>query len=318
MGASKQLNNKTIRNKMKKKSYSLLVVGSTQDSKEAGQSSFKRYVGIGSSYVLAVCPSKEELEKLENREIANAPEYLVHDDQGDRVDITFVFKLDPEVHEGAEGTNRGMITLRNAPAYNRDQTKVQVIDKYGNFAWANVEDAKAHKKLFTSSGAESKMDASYRVARVGECALVDFLKNYLNIPDAFNYVNGSWVKKADAEAAKGEFMLEHFEDYFKGDFSEIKEALMLQPNNKIKLLYGVRTTDDNKQYQSVCLREQMTMKNGTGANGYTRVERQLADAKSRGSFANINYAVQELAEYKVEATPIPDAAPAAPSTDFDW
>lgn len=302
-----------------KNSYSLLIVGKAQESKEAGESSFKRYVGVGSSFVLAVCPSKAELEKLEGREIANAPEYVVTDDQGKRVDLIFSVKLDPESNNGAEGINRAMITLRNAPAYNRDQTKVQVIDNYGNFAWANVDDARAHKKLRNASGSDAKIDATYRVARVGECALVDFLKNYLNIPDAFNYVNSAWVKKAPEEAANGEFALEHFEDYFKGDFSELKEALALQPNNKVKLLYGVRTNEENKQYQAVCMREQMTLKNNAGPKAFANLEKQLIEAKNRGSFANVDYRVQELQEYTVEATPIPAAPAAAPAADaFDW
>ena len=304
---------------MSETSYSFLVIGSTNNSTEAGQSSFKRYKGVGSSFVLAVCPSKAELEKLENREIANAPEYVVTDDQGKRVDLTFIVKLDPEVHDGADSVNRAMITLRNAPAYNRDQTKVQVIDKYGNFCWANVADAKAHKKLYNGNGTEAKIDAGYRVAKVGECALIDFLKNYLNIPEAFQYLNGTWSKKPEAEAAKGEIVLEHWDDFFKGDFSELRDAIALQPNNKVKLLYGVRTTDDNKQYQSICMREQFTMKNNAGIKGYDRVEKQLIEAKNRGSFSNVDYEVKELAEYTVEATPIPAAAPAtSAANDFDW
>lgn len=84
--------------------------------------------------------------------------------------------------------------------------------------------------------------------------------------------------------------------------SEIQEAIALQPNNKIKLLYGVRTTDDGKQYQAVCTREQMMLSNSAGANAIARLERDLTNAKNNGSFSNIDYRVQELQEYSVEST----------------
>lgn len=293
---------------MKETNYSFLVIGSTKESTEAGES-FKRYVGVGSSYVLAVNPTKAELEKIEGREIANDPEYLVDGENGKEARIVFSVKTDPESNNGIEITNRAMFILRNTPSYNRDNTKVQVIDKYGNFAWAATEDAKAHKAL------GGKIDAGYRIARVGECALVDFLKNYLVVPEAYSYQNGNWVKKSDEEAAKGEFMLENIDDYFKGDFSEVKGAIALQPNNKVKLLYGVRTTDDNKQYQTVCTREQMTLKNNSTAAGLQRLEKQLMEAKNRGAFPTTEYKVQELAEYTVEPTNM--AAP-EPSEETPW
>lgn len=52
--------------------------------------------------------------------------------------------------------------------------------------------------------------------------------------------------KADAEAR-----LDKIENYFKGDYSELREAISLQPKNRVKGLFGVRTTEDGKQYQAV-------------------------------------------------------------------
>lgn len=296
-------------------SYSFLAIGKTQESKEAAE--FKRYVGLGSSYVLAVNPTKKELENLYGREMANDPEYLVDTDNGKEVRITFIVKTDPEACNGIEMINRVMFTLRNAPAYNRDQTKVQVIDKYGNTTWASTEDAKAGKKLLSKEGKDLKIDSSYRMACVGEPELIHFLKTYLCVGDVFNYVNGSWVLKADAEDYV--FGLEHIKDYFKGDFSELKEAIALQPNNKVKLLYGVRTTDDGKQYQTVATRGNMILANNAGSRAIARLEKELADAKAAGSYATTDFRVQELSEYTVEPTNL-NAAPAAEEStgDMPW
>ena len=279
-------------------SYSFLAIGKTQESTETQE--FKKYIGVASSFIVAVNPTKKELEDIYGREQANDPEYVVDTDNGKEARITFIVKTDPSVNNGIEMINRAMFTLRNTPAYNRDQTKVQVIDQYGNVTWASTEDAKAGKKLLDRNGNPLKIDDKYRMACVGEADLIGFLKAYLCVGDVFNYVNGTWVKKTnDSDYVFG---LEHIKDYFNGDFSEVKDAIALQPNNKVKLLYGVRTTDEGKQYQAIATRNGMVLHNSAGSNAYARLERDLQRAKDNGSFSTTEFAVQELSEYTVEAT----------------
>lgn len=292
---------------MKENGFSFLAIGKTQESKEGGES-FKRYVGLASSHVLAVCPSKKELDELMGFESQSDPEYVREDEQGKMAVITFIVRTDPDTNNGIEMTNKATIILRPQPAYNKDQSKVQVIDQYGNFTWADSETAKAGGKIEHAS----KLD-KYRMACVGECALVDFLKKFLNVPDAYDYKNGSWVKKENGKAEEGIFSLEHLKDYFNGNFSEIRDAIKLQPNNKIKLLYGVKN-NDGKQYQQVCTREQMMLNNAAGSNAITKLANDLAKAKNNGSFSNIDYRVQELQEYDVQPTNL-EAAPSAKGSE---
>ena len=299
-------------------SYSFLVIGKTQESKEAQE--FKKYVGVGSSFVVAVNPTKKELEEIYGHEIANDPEYVVDTDNGKEARITFIVKTDPETCNGVEMINRMMFTLRNAPAYNKDQTLVQVIDKFGNVTWAKAGDAKAGKPILTKNGNPAKIAPDYRIACVGEADLIGFLKPYLCVGDAFNYVNSTWVLKEDTKDFV--FGLEHIKDYFKGDFSEIKEAIALQPNNKVKLLYGVRTTDEGKQYQAIATRNGMILSNSAGSKALARLEKDLANAKDNGSYASTEFAVQELTEYNVQATNL-NTAPvetgtASGSGDMPW
>lgn len=280
-----------------KNSYSFLAIGKTQESTESQE--FKKYIGLASSFVVAVNPTKKELESIYGREMANAPEYVVDTDNGKEARITLVLKTDPKVNNGIELLTRTMFTLRNAPAYNSDQSKVQVIDKFGNTTWAATEDAKAGKKLLSASGKELKIDSSYRMACVGEADLIGFLKSYLCVEDAFNYINGSWVLKEDSDNYV--FSLEHIKDYFSGDFSEIKEAIALQPNNKVKLLYGVRNKD-GVLYQSVITRNGMVLPNYAGSKAIARLEKDLMNAKNAGSFPTTELRVQELSEFSVEPT----------------
>lgn len=298
------MNNKTIN------SVSFLTIGKTQKSTEATDN-FKRYIGVASSYVLAVNPTKTELDKLRGFESQNEPEYVKEGDNGKEAHINFLVKTDPEVNNGIEIISQLMFTLRLSPAYNRDQTKVQVIDEFGNYTWANVEDAKAGKKLLSSEGKELKIGTKYRMACVGEADLVGFLKKYLGIQDAFNYINGSWVLKENTEDYV--FGLEHIKDYFTGNFKELKEALDLQPNNKVKLLYGVRTTDEGKQYQAVAGRDDLILPNNASNNGYLRLEKRLSEMKSNGSYPTTEFKVQELQEYNVEPTNLENPSGSATS-----
>lgn len=295
-------------------SYSFLTIGKTKESTEASEGG-KKYVGLASSYVLAVNPNKAELEKIYGREQANDPEYVSEGENGKEVHVHFIVRTDPAVNNEIEITSRLMFTLRNTPAYNKDETKVEVIDSYGNTTWADVNDAREGKPLYNNDGTPKKIDTKYRMACVGESNLVGFLKKYLCVEDAFEYVNGVWTKKANA--ADCTFMLEHIKDYFNGNFSELREALKLQPNNKVKLLWGVRTTEDNKQYQTVASREDLILPNYAGSIAAGKVAARLQDAKDRGAYATTEFKVQELQEFKVESTDFTSTSDSASEMPWD-
>lgn len=298
------------------KSYSLLIVGKTQESTETQE--FERYIGLGSSYVLAVNPNKAELEKIFGREVANEPEYVVDTENGKEARIHFIVRTDPEQCNGIEITNRLMFTLQNSPAYTEDKSLVQVIDEFGNSTLATTEDTKTGKKILSKEGKEKKLGPKYRMACRGEADLVAFLKKYLGVKDAFNYIDGAWILKEKVDDFY--FGLEHISDYFKGDFSELREALKMQPNNKVKLLYGVRTSTDSngnkREYQAIASRGDLILANNAGSNAIAKVEKELARIKSNGGYPSTEFKVQELAKYEVEPTNLD--TPAESTSEMPW
>ena len=279
------------------KNYCFLTIGKTSVSTEA--TFIKKYVGIGSSFVKMVNPDKKSLDAFMGFESKSEPVYVKDDEKGKMAIINFIVETDPEQCNGIDLKSRITFILRNAPAYNRDETKVQVIDNYGNFTWANTEDAKAGKKLLSANGKELKIASKYRMACVGEANLVSFLKEYLCVEDAFNYINGSWVLKDNASDCV--FGLEHIKDYFNGDFSELKDALKLQPNNKVKLLYGIRNTD-NGQFQEIASRDGLFLRNSAGERSIARLEKTLKQDMDNGAYSSSIFKVQDLQEYDVKAT----------------
>ena len=110
------------------------------------------------------------------------------------------------------------------------------------------------------------------------------------------YVNNTWVmvdKPEDCEAR-----LEGIADYFKGSFKELRDAIAMQPNNKVKVLFGVKTTDDNKQYQAVYT--QMFLKNNI--TDYSKLDKDLQERQEAGAYKNTEFVVGDLKEYDVEST----------------
>lgn len=281
-----------------------MAFGNGQISSEG--SSIKRYIGVASVAVLAINPLKEELEKLYNRTLENAPEYLgeteINGTKVPQVRIDFIVKADPEKYLDANNqpldfVSRVSLFIRKAYRYNKDNTKVQVIDKYGRTAWVTIEQAKAHEVPVYSNG-PANIDKDYRPAYVGEEELIKFLIAYLNIPSCQRYVDGKWVMNDADKLSDSEAMLEHIEDYFKGDFSELKTIIGYQPNNKVKVLFGIRNTDDNKQYQTVYTR--MFLKNGV--SDYSKLDKDVKQTQESGALSTSEFDCTELHEYVVEST----------------
>lgn len=300
---------------MKKNNVVMMAFAAGKES--TGDNKIVRYTGVGTVFVLAVNPIKEQLEKLYNIQLENAPEYIGEVEVGEdkhkvqNVRIDFIVKTDAEKCGGIEFITKVPFFIRKEYRYNRDQTKVQVIDKYGRTAWVTIEQAKAHEIPVYSNGQPANIDKDYRPAYHGEEDLTNFLKAYLNIPNVMKYVNEKWIMVDKPEEC--EARLEKIADYFKGDFSELRSAIQLQPNNKVKVLFGVRTTDDNKQYQAVY--NQMFLKNNI--TDYSRLDKNLQERKAAGAYPTTEFTVGDLKEYSVEATDFSNSSDSTPFPPAD-
>lgn len=272
-------------------------------------SSVKRYIGVAPVFVLAVNPNKEELEKLYNTELENAPEYIseteIEGKKVPQVRMDFIVRTDPAKSNGIELTSKVAIFLSKEYRYNRDKSKVQVINKYGETTWLPIENAKSGVIPENLSWFEA---ADFRPAFIGEEDLTNFIKAYLNIPNkSYRNKKGEVVELEDKSMA--EARLDNIQKYFEGDFSEMKEILTYQPNNKIKCMFGVRTTDDNKQYQAVYT--QKFLKNNV--SDYSKLDEDLQNRKANGAYSTTEFSVCDLKEYTVEPTDFTEEVSNTPS-----
>lgn len=299
------------------KNFVFMAFGKSQVVEESTKIS--RYTGVASVKVLAINPKKDELEKIYGVSIENDPTYVSEVDiNGTKylnAKIDFIVKTtDSKCNNGIDLTTKVTFFLRNQYRFNRDATKVQVIDKYGRTCWVTKEQCQKHEVPMYSNG-PANIDKDYRPCYVGEEELTNFIKNYLGIPNVMKYVNNTWVMVDNPQDC--ECRLEKIENYFKGDFSEIKTVHTLLPDGKVKVLLGVRTTDDNKQYQSVYT--QYTMKNNV--SDYTKLLKDVNDRKTAGAYSTTEFIVGDLQEYVVKPTDFSESSDlpfGEPSTDSPW
>lgn len=299
---------------MKKNNVVFMAFASGSESKENVR---KLYIGVAPVFVLAVNPNKKELEALYGTELEEAPNYLGESEvgpEGDKkkvpqVRIDFFVKTDVEKC-GVETMTKVSFFLNKAYKYNRDNTKVMVINKYGETTWLPIECVKDGAAVPENMKWYDTSDM--RPAFIGEAELTDFIKKYLNIPNK-SFTTKSGETKFISNLADAEARLDNIDKYFKGDFTELQSVIKLQPKNKVKVMFGVKTTDDNKQYQAVYT--QMFLKNAV--NDYSKLDKDFKERQANGSYSNTEFSVEPIHEYVVESTNFnndPLGVSSAPST----
>ena len=282
------------------------MISAGQETKET-QGGARLMTGLVPMMVVAVNPSKKELEAIYGRDLEKEPEYISADEQGvKKLRVDFIMKT---VINDKLGCNEEIITkvpffLEDKPAYTSDGSKVYMLNLYGENACIPVEDAKKNTLPENMQWYNTtKMRPAYR----GEIELVGFLKQYLGIP------NRAFKDKVIPDVSKAEIQLEKIKNYFNGDIKEFVSVVNLRkPTNIILLAGGVRTTDDNKQYQAWYLKK--PLKYGT-----TNLEYIKRDIAERQSQVNVDFGPADLKFriYNNEPTVFDGPAKASVETDDD-
>lgn len=265
--------------------------------KESVEGVFKLYKGVAAFNIVAVNPTKKELEELQGRSIENEPEYKGKTDDGvDTMRVVFYAKTNPEakVNNGVDLLLPISFMLTKSTRVGQTSGKIQVIDKYGRTAWATKEELNS-KTIPQYANGPANIDKDFRAIYQGEEQLVNFLIQWLNIPNPADYKDGKWVMKANPEDSEVDLNMEAL---FKGDVTELKDLIKLAPNFLVKAAVGIRTTDEGKQYQVVFTR--MFVKNAV--TNYSKLDAAITEFQSNGGAANVEYSVEPLHENTVEAT----------------
>lgn len=276
---------------------------------EIKQVSFKRFTGYADFSVVALNPTKAELEKIYGSTMKSDPVYVKDvDDNGKTVKtlrLDFIVKTQDPTDETKELLTRATFNLRKQFRLNRDQTKVQIIDKYGRTAWVTKEQYAA-KEVPTSQTGIARVDKAYRAAYTGEENLIQFIRTLLNIPtvDKWEEKDGNRVITGLIDKPEtAEISIENWDKLFSGDVSELREAMSYQPNNKIKLLMGVRSYENNL-YQSIFT----DMFLNPNTKKFTRLQKSVDENLAAGKYKDTIFDVAPLHEYKEPTANLNNAA----------
>lgn len=210
----------------------------------------RKYIGVASVNVLAINPNNEKLRKYgwTIPEDAKEPEYLVTTERDGKSITNARVRFLVQIQDLQE---KPVVSLdfwcRPELAVNRDGTKCKIIDAYGRTAWGTKEEIQSRRVPQYASG-PANISTPYKPCHQGEEELVSFLFKYLNITplQVYDRNKQTWVATKDP----GRLTIDDWSAICSGNIQELARYLSLQPENRVKVVLGVRNTDDNRTYQT--------------------------------------------------------------------
>ena len=273
--------------------------GKGEEIKEG--SAVKLYTGVENFRVVAVNPSKEEMEKMYDRELNFTPEYVgttkVTDSDGEREvnQIRLDFFLANE-----DNSITTKVQFYVADTHHRSASgKYKCINSFGRDIW--LEKDAVQTKTLPENLSWYNADG-VKVAKRGETEMISFLVNLLNLP--FNLDKVSDVSEAYARIDKAEWA-----KIIGGDVTLLRN-IVAGTNNKVGILLGVKTTGEGKLRQTALNKHtlrQFTLSSTKPAK-YKYILKDLDDAKANGALGNVDFGPRSLilGEHQLEATVISD------------
>ena len=266
----------------------------------------KKYLGVASVNVLAVNPKNATLRKYgwNISEDADEPTYTTTFERNGKptkaAKVRFLVQIQ-------DFDDKPVIALDFwiRPGYylNKDESKCQIIDSYGRTAWVTKEEMKGHKIPQYSNG-PANLSSDYKPCHRGEDSIVAFLMKWLNMTPYDVFRDGIWTK---AEKP-GRLTIDNWKALCDGDVKEVAEAIAMKPDNRCKVIFGVRKTDDNKTYQAFY--PNFFMANGArcNLNGIYQGAQKELDRYFKNSSGNTIYDASVIHEYKEQASQVTDSS----------
>lgn len=207
----------------------------------------KKYIGVASVNVLALNPNNEKLRKYgwSIPEGADEPKYVTIDSEGKKsARVRFLVQIQDLEEKPIVAMD---FWIREGVQFNKDKTKCQIIDKYGRTAFGTKEEVQG-KKVPQYSNGPAQIAPDYKFCHVGEEPLVSFLMKYLNITplSIFSKTKNEFIPTTNP----GVLTIDHWDWLMSGKMDELAEYISLRPDNRVKVVFGIRNTDDNKSYQT--------------------------------------------------------------------
>lgn len=282
----------------------------------------KLYTGVENFKVIALNPTKAEIEAIYGREIDYNPEYLSEteiEENGVKKkykQVKFDFFLENE-----DKSISTRLQFYVADTYKQSATTgtYQVVNIFGKSTWLSKEIIQSKQLPDNMSFFDPE---GLRIAKRGEVELVDALVALLNLK-AFK---GTGDRSDSYAQIPDDVWKNMFE---KGDFSFI-QGIVKGSENKIGVLLGVKTKDDGGKVQATFQKKvlrQFVLKQ-TKPDRFSYLLREVKSSQDNGAFSTVDFGPEDLnlREYNPSSTTSSDpnqmdvfgAEAVTASADDDW
>ena len=194
----------------------------------------KLYTGVSPMAVLAICPTLSELNSI-GFNFEKEPVYTSVDP------ISNVKKVRIDVVFGhAQLKTKAAFFLEDKDRINKNGDKYEITNDFGQSTWAGSV-AEAVEKTSTKNGKKWFKPDGARIAKVGEVALVNFIRDWANTnPD---------------DAGK----IDNFTALFNGNYKELQQYVNILKDNRIYTLATVKDGKYQGLYAGYFVRAQFSM-----------------------------------------------------------
>ena len=270
----------------------------------------KKYIGVASINVLSINPNNDTLKKYgwTIPEDAEEPKYVTEVERDGKrskaARVRFLVQI-----QDLEDKPVISLDFWVRPEYmtNKEGSKMKIIDAYGRTAWATKEEIKAKKVPQYSSG-PANICTPYRACHSGEEELIQFLMKYLNVTplQVFDRKANAYVNTKNP----GRLTIDNWSSICEGNVTELRQYIALQPENRVKVILGVRTTDDNKSYQTFMNARYI----GNGATPdastgeYTTARKEIDKFTAQRPDSPYSFSASLVKEWKTTASDVKDNA----------
>lgn len=270
----------------------------------------KKYTGVIPFTIIGINPTKEQISKIYGGADVKEPEYLITKQDGTKqTKIDIYLKSFVDDNNPYDFITKVTYFISANPYVNKDNSKLQVTNKYGEFGWVSTEEFKSKLPAGYMVNQGFIMPYFDRPAFIGEEDIIKLIIAYLSIDGTKRYdkATGKYVIKEELSKSLASFEAKDFIKLAEGNASVLDNILRNQPNNKIKFPVVIRQSD-GKEYQEVLGRFPIKYRASKFDSVRTTIEKDFKEGRLEGRILPQDPQWKPM-EYVVRPTNVSSTAP---------
>lgn len=227
----------------------------------------RKYIGVVPCNVIAINPTKTELDFIYGKPVEREPKYVFEKDDKTSVLINIWLKSEKPVGEKKVIFNSLKIWISDGIVLFNDKDgteKCRIIDDYGECA--NITSAQYQAGMPPQN---SRVTGNFRPAKRGEETLVSFIKAWLNVEESTKWdsANKKWIPNDPGKVEQAKITYD-WERWMTGDVEDLKALVEANEDKVVQVVAGVEKGSDNAYRQAIW--DGMFMRSWTTKFDYTQ------------------------------------------------